>query len=123
MYGAMYVVEDLDDYLADPEAYLSRQPVPAARPGIQHPRFPLQVPCGDRVRAFGHVGTVREGLELFRLVGAGQGLGFSLRLRLSSTDIQMNREGPRGKAWQRHQQRSRDQPGSLLTRVHSCPLQ
>jgi putative heme-binding domain-containing protein len=30
MYGAMYVVEDLDEYLADPEAYLARHPLPPA---------------------------------------------------------------------------------------------
>jgi putative heme-binding domain-containing protein len=29
MYGAMYVVDDLDDYLADPEAYLVKHPLPA----------------------------------------------------------------------------------------------
>ena len=28
MYGALYVVEDLDDYLSDPESYLSRNPLP-----------------------------------------------------------------------------------------------
>jgi putative heme-binding domain-containing protein len=28
MYGALYVVADLDDYLADPESYLSRHPLP-----------------------------------------------------------------------------------------------
>ncbi len=28
MYGALYVVEDLDDYLADPEGYLSKHPLP-----------------------------------------------------------------------------------------------
>ena len=28
MYGALYVVEDLDDYLADPEAYLAKHPLP-----------------------------------------------------------------------------------------------
>lgn len=30
MYGALYVVEDLDDYLTDPEAYLASHPMPAA---------------------------------------------------------------------------------------------
>jgi putative heme-binding domain-containing protein len=30
MYGALYVVEDLDDYLADPEAYLVKHPLPIA---------------------------------------------------------------------------------------------
>jgi putative heme-binding domain-containing protein len=30
MYGALYVVEDLDDYLADPEAYLAKHPLPVA---------------------------------------------------------------------------------------------
>src|SRR5262249_37087453 len=30
MYGALYVVEDLDEYLADPEAYLAKHPLPAA---------------------------------------------------------------------------------------------
>ncbi len=30
MYGALYVVEDLDDYLADPESYLARHPLPIA---------------------------------------------------------------------------------------------
>jgi putative heme-binding domain-containing protein len=30
MYGALYVVEDLDDYLADPETYLAQHPLPAA---------------------------------------------------------------------------------------------
>src|SRR5690606_38686875 len=28
MYGALYVVEDLDAYLADPEAYLAAHPLP-----------------------------------------------------------------------------------------------
>jgi putative heme-binding domain-containing protein len=28
MYGALYVVQDLDDYLADPTAYLARNPLP-----------------------------------------------------------------------------------------------
>ena len=28
MYGAFYVVEDLDDYLADPEGYLAKHPLP-----------------------------------------------------------------------------------------------
>ena len=28
MFGALYVVEDLDDYLSDPESYLSRHPLP-----------------------------------------------------------------------------------------------
>ncbi|MFO0908062.1 MAG: PVC-type heme-binding CxxCH protein [Isosphaeraceae bacterium] len=28
MYGALYVVEDLDDYLSDPESYLQRHPLP-----------------------------------------------------------------------------------------------
>jgi putative heme-binding domain-containing protein len=30
MYGALYVVEDLDDYLADPEGYLAKHPLPIA---------------------------------------------------------------------------------------------
>jgi putative heme-binding domain-containing protein len=30
MYGALYVVEDLDEYLADPEGYLARHPLPVA---------------------------------------------------------------------------------------------
>ena len=30
MYGALYVVEDLDEYLADPEAYLAKHPLPIA---------------------------------------------------------------------------------------------
>ncbi|MBV8555889.1 MAG: c-type cytochrome, partial [Planctomycetaceae bacterium] len=30
MFGAMYVVEDLNDYLADPEGYLARSPLPVA---------------------------------------------------------------------------------------------
>ena len=28
MYGALYVVADLDEYLADPEAYLAKNPLP-----------------------------------------------------------------------------------------------
>jgi putative heme-binding domain-containing protein len=32
MYGAMYVVADLDDYLADPEGYLAAHPLPAVDP-------------------------------------------------------------------------------------------
>src|SRR5262249_34936150 len=28
MYGSLYVVEDLDDYLAEPETYLARHPLP-----------------------------------------------------------------------------------------------
>ncbi len=30
MYGALYVVEDLDEYLADPEGYLAKHPLPIA---------------------------------------------------------------------------------------------
>ena len=30
MFGALYVVDDLDDYLADPESYLARHPMPIA---------------------------------------------------------------------------------------------
>jgi putative heme-binding domain-containing protein len=30
MYGALYVVDDLDDYLADPEGYLAKHPTPIA---------------------------------------------------------------------------------------------
>jgi putative heme-binding domain-containing protein len=30
MYGALYVVEDLDEYLADPESYLAGHPLPVA---------------------------------------------------------------------------------------------
>ncbi len=30
MFGALYVVEDLDEYLADPEGYLARHPLPVA---------------------------------------------------------------------------------------------
>jgi putative heme-binding domain-containing protein len=30
MYGALYVVEDLDEYLADPEGYLAQHPLPIA---------------------------------------------------------------------------------------------
>jgi putative heme-binding domain-containing protein len=30
MYGSLYVVEDLDEYLADPEGYLARHPLPVA---------------------------------------------------------------------------------------------
>jgi putative heme-binding domain-containing protein len=30
MYGALYVVEDLDEYLAEPEAYLAKHPLPIA---------------------------------------------------------------------------------------------
>ncbi len=30
MYGAMYVVEDLEEYIAEPEAYLKRHPISAA---------------------------------------------------------------------------------------------
>ena len=30
MYGALYVVDDLDDYLADPEGYLAGHPLPIA---------------------------------------------------------------------------------------------
>jgi len=29
MYGALYVVDDLDEYLADPEGYLVKHPLPA----------------------------------------------------------------------------------------------
>ena len=35
MYGALYVVEDLDDYQADPEAYLAKHPLPIARRAVE----------------------------------------------------------------------------------------
>ena len=38
MYGALYVVDDLDDYLADPESYLKRHPLPVLDPLLKSNR-------------------------------------------------------------------------------------
>jgi putative heme-binding domain-containing protein len=38
MYGALYVVEDLDDYLADPEGHLAKHPLPIADPLLKFVR-------------------------------------------------------------------------------------
>src|SRR5262249_43157649 len=38
MHGALYVVEDLDDYLADPEGYLSKNPLPIIDPLLKDNR-------------------------------------------------------------------------------------
>jgi putative heme-binding domain-containing protein len=38
MFGALYVVEDLDQYLAEPEAYLAKHPLPIADPLLKYNR-------------------------------------------------------------------------------------
>ena len=40
MYGALYVVDDLEEYLAAPESYLAAHPLPAADPMLKSTRPP-----------------------------------------------------------------------------------
>jgi putative heme-binding domain-containing protein len=51
MFGALYVVADLEDYLADPESYLARNPLPLADPLLKYNRPRTQWKFDDLIAA------------------------------------------------------------------------
>ncbi len=58
MYGALYVVEDLDDYLSDPESYLSRHPLPIKDDLLKSNRTRKEWTFNDLAEA---VGSMKQG--------------------------------------------------------------
>jgi putative heme-binding domain-containing protein len=60
MHGALYVVDDLDDYLADPAAYLARHPLPAADPLLALDRPRTEWKYEDLVDAVAHLDSGRS---------------------------------------------------------------
>jgi putative heme-binding domain-containing protein len=89
MYGAMYVVEDLDDYLSDPTAYLAKHPLPIADDLLKFVRprteWKLEDLAGavaqmenDHGRAFANgkqLFTVANCVACHKLNGVGQEIG------------------------------------------------
>jgi putative heme-binding domain-containing protein len=97
MFGALYVVEDLEAYLADPEAYLAAHPLPIRDPLLRdrrpRTRWTLEDLEGDilameKGRSFAH------GRELFRTASCvachrlgGEGIDFGPELAKLSADM------------------------------------
>jgi putative heme-binding domain-containing protein len=87
MYGALYVVGDLDSYLAEPESYLARRPLTAVDPLLRFTRPRKEWKFADlaeSVEQMGHGRSFTGGKQLFqiancvachRLNGAGQETG------------------------------------------------
>jgi putative heme-binding domain-containing protein len=87
MYGAMYVVEDLDDYLADPTAYLAKHPLPIADELLKFVRTRTEwkledlapaVEQMDHGRSFANAKqmfTVSNCIACHKLNGVGQEVG------------------------------------------------
>jgi putative heme-binding domain-containing protein len=72
MYGAMYVVEDLDEYLADPEGYLAKNPLPIADELLKFVRPRTEWKFEDLASSLEHLGHGRSfatGRQMFE-VGA-----------------------------------------------------
>jgi putative heme-binding domain-containing protein len=87
MYGALYVVEDLEEYRADPEAYLARHPLPVADELLKSTRPRKEWKFEDLASAVGqldHGRSFGNGRQMFqvancvachRLNGAGTEVG------------------------------------------------
>jgi putative heme-binding domain-containing protein len=87
MYGALYVVEDLDGYLADPEGYLAKHPLPAVDELLKFTRPRKEWKFEDLAAAVEHMDGGRSftnGKQLFqvancvachRINGAGTEVG------------------------------------------------
>jgi len=58
MYGSLYVVEDLDDYLSDPESYLARHPLPIKDDLLKSNRTRKEWKFDDLAEA---ISTMKEG--------------------------------------------------------------
>jgi putative heme-binding domain-containing protein len=87
MYGALYVVEDLDDYLASPESYLAAHPVTIADELLKSTRPRKEWTFDDLASSVSQLGNGRSfsnGKQLFqlascischRMAGAGHEFG------------------------------------------------
>jgi len=69
MYGALYVVEDLDEYLASPEAYLAANPVPIADEMLKSTRPRTEWTFDDLAASLAHMEgrSFNNGKQLFQL--------------------------------------------------------
>jgi putative heme-binding domain-containing protein len=100
MYGALYVVENLDDYLADPEAYLVQHPMKAADELLKNNRprkdwtyeeLAPQMEKLDSGRSFSNgkqLFTVANCVACHKLNGVGQEIGPDL------TKLEPKRQAP-----------------------------
>jgi len=61
MYAALYVVEDLDGYLANPDAYLASNPVEIKDPLLADRRPRTEWKFEDLAEAMSHLGSASEG--------------------------------------------------------------
>jgi putative heme-binding domain-containing protein len=87
MYGAMYVVDDLDEYLADPEGYLAKHPLPVQDELLKFNRPRKEwtlAELGPAVESMHHGRSFANGKQMFqvatcvachKLNGAGQEIG------------------------------------------------
>jgi len=87
MFGALYVVADLEDYLAEPESYLARNPLPVADELLKSNRprkewtlddLAAEVSRLDRGRSFANgksIFTVANCVACHRLNGVGEAVG------------------------------------------------
>ena len=70
MYGALYVVDDLDQYLASPEGYLAAHPVPIVDEMLKSTRPRKEWTFDDLASSIAQLGTDRSygnGKQLFQL--------------------------------------------------------
>jgi putative heme-binding domain-containing protein len=70
MFGALYVVESLDDYLADPESYLARHPLPIADELLKSNRPRKEWKLDDLASAVEHLEAGRSfanGKQMFQV--------------------------------------------------------
>ena len=61
MYAALYVVEDLDGYLANPDAYLASHPLEIKDPLLADRRPRTEWKFDDLAEAMSHLGSATEG--------------------------------------------------------------
>ena len=104
MFGALYVVDDLDDYLADPESYLVRHPLPITDPLLKSNRPRKEWKLEDLASDVEHLDTGRSfanARQIFqvancvachRLNNAGENVGPDLtKLDVKFTPLEITR--------------------------------
>jgi putative heme-binding domain-containing protein len=105
MFGAMYVVADLDEYLADPEGYLAKNPLPAKDPLLKYNRPRKEWKLDDlaaEVKDLKHGRSFANGKQMFqvascvschRLNGVGAEFGPDLtKLDAKLTQVEILRD-------------------------------
>ncbi len=99
MYGALYVVDDLDDYLADPESYLGRHPMPIADELLKSNRPRKEWTLADLAPALEGISkggrSYSNGKQMFQVGGCVSchklnGVGEELGPDLAKLDPKMN---------------------------------